>query len=206
MAPYFLLGSTLGFAAAAQPGPMQAYLISQAVNHGWRRVLPIAFAPLLSDLPIASLSIFVLSRVPAWFTLWLRFAGGALLLYLAWGTYRVWRFPSSAPPEPLSARKGAWQGALVNLLNPNPWIAWTLVIGPLVVKAWRETPAGGIAFLAGFYGVLLSGMVATALLFGMARRLGPGVGHALTGLSAAVLAAFGCYLAASGISGLRWTR
>ncbi len=204
MLPYFLLGATWGFAAAAQPGPMQAYLVSQAVNHGWRRALPIAFAPLLSDLPTASLSIFVLSRVPAWFSVWLRLAGGLFVLYLAWGAFRAWRRPESAKPAPPpSAQAGAVKGALVNLLNPNPWIAWSLVIGPLVVKAWRETPGHAIGFLIGFYGVLLSGMVATAIAFGLARRFGPGVTRGLSGLSALALAVFGAYLTFSGLASLR---
>ncbi len=202
MLPYFILGATWGFAAAAQPGPMQAYLISQAVNHGWRRALPVAFAPLLSDLPTAALSIFVLSRVPAWGSIWLRVAGGAFVLYLAWGAFRTWRFPKTAEAPPPSMRSGAIKGTLVNILNPNPWIAWTLVIGPLLVKAWREAPPHGIAFLTGFYGVLLSGMVATAVVFGLARGFGPGVTRALTGLSALALAAFGSYLAISGLASI----
>lgn len=203
MLPYLLIGASWGFAAAAQPGPMQAYLIGQAVHHGWRRALPIAFAPLLSDLPIASLSILVLSRVPGWFAVWLRLAGGAFVLYLAWGAYRMWRFPKSAALPASPAQYGVFKGALVNILNPNPWMAWTLAIGPLVVKAWREAPANAVAFLGGFYGVLLSGMVATAVFSGLARRFGSGVSRALTGLSAIALAVFGCYLAGSGIAGLR---
>jgi threonine/homoserine/homoserine lactone efflux protein len=203
MLPNFLLGATLGFAAAAQPGPMQVYLISQAVNHGWRRALPIAFAPLVSDLPIACLSILVLSRVPAPVTGWLRLAGGLFVLYLAGGAFQTWRAGASATPaQPPSIRMGALKGALVNLLNPNPWIAWTLVIGPLVVTAWRQAPSNGIAFLAGFYGVLLSGMVATAVVFGFACRFGPGVSRTLSGLSGLALAGFGCYLTFSGLAGI----
>jgi threonine/homoserine/homoserine lactone efflux protein len=202
MLPNFVLGATLGFAAAAQPGPMQVYLISQAVSHGWRRALPVAFAPLVSDLPIACVSIFILSRVPAPVTGWLRLAGGLFVLYLAWGAFQTWRAGAAAPARPPSMRMGAMKGAIVNLLNPNPWIAWTLVIGPLVVTAWREAPAHGIAFLAGFYGVLLSGMAATAVVFGLAGRLGPGVSRALAGLSGLALGAFGCYLAFSGLAGI----
>jgi hypothetical protein len=81
-------------------------------------------------------------------------------------------------------------------------MAWTLAIGPLVVKAWGEAPGNGIAFLAGFYGVLLSGMAAIAVAFGLACRLGPGVTRALTGLSAAALGVFGCFLALTGIAGI----
>jgi len=38
-----------GFAAAVQPGPFLAFLISLALSCGWRRALPGVLAPLLSD-------------------------------------------------------------------------------------------------------------------------------------------------------------
>ena len=43
---YFLQGATLAISAAIMPGPYQAYLLSQALRHGWKRTLPAAFAPL----------------------------------------------------------------------------------------------------------------------------------------------------------------
>ena len=49
---YLILGFALAFAAAVQPGPIQAYLVTQALSHGWRRTLPAAFSPLVSDGPI----------------------------------------------------------------------------------------------------------------------------------------------------------
>lgn len=49
------LGSGLAFAAAVQPGPLQAFLVSRVVARGWRHTLPACIAPLLSDGPIALL-------------------------------------------------------------------------------------------------------------------------------------------------------
>ena len=60
MLHYLLIGFTFAFAAAIQPGPLQAYLVSQALSHGWRRIWPAAFAPLLSDAPIAILALSAL--------------------------------------------------------------------------------------------------------------------------------------------------
>jgi threonine/homoserine/homoserine lactone efflux protein len=54
---YILQGIGYGFAAAAQPGPFQTYLISQTLIKGWKPTLPAAFAPFLSDGPIIALSI-----------------------------------------------------------------------------------------------------------------------------------------------------
>jgi len=36
---YFIMGVVYAFAAAVQPGPFQAYLISQSLSHGWRRTI-----------------------------------------------------------------------------------------------------------------------------------------------------------------------
>ena len=82
---------------------------------------------------------------------------------------------------------------MVNLLNPGPYLGWGLVMGPLLLKAWRDSPAHGVALLAAFYATLVSGMIATVLLFAGARRLGPRVNRALVGLSALALAAFGLW-------------
>ena len=87
---YIVQGIGYGFAAAVQPGPLQTYLISQALMKGWRKSLPSAFAPLLSDGPIVALCLLVLSHVPAWRQRFLYIAGGLFVLYLAYSTYRSW--------------------------------------------------------------------------------------------------------------------
>jgi len=81
----------LWFAAAAQPGPFQAYLISQTLSNGWRRTLPAALAPLISDGPIIVLTLVVLSHVPVWFQRFLYIAGGLFILYLAYSAFVAWR-------------------------------------------------------------------------------------------------------------------
>jgi threonine/homoserine/homoserine lactone efflux protein len=201
MLTYLLLGATFGFAAVVQPGPMQAYLISQAASHGWRRTLPAAFAPVISDVPVIALTVLVLSRMPGWLTQWLRAAGGAFVLYLAFGAFKRWRAGDrAAAAQPPSTGRTLLQATTVNLLNPNPWIAWSLVLGPLLLKGWREAPSHGAGLLIGFYGVMVLGTASTIVLFGMAGKLGSGFSRILIGLSAAALAMFGCYLLWSGIA------
>jgi apolipoprotein N-acyltransferase len=46
-------------------------------------------------------------------------------------------------------------------------------MGPLVGSAWRDSPANGIAAVAGFYAVFLLTMAVQVILFHQARRLGP---------------------------------
>jgi threonine/homoserine/homoserine lactone efflux protein len=194
MLVYLFLGATFAFAAVAQPGPLQAWLIAQTASNGWRRTLPAAFSPLLSDGPVILVTVLALSRLPAWLTTWLRMAGGVFVLYLAFGAWRTWRRFDAQAPLPAPAGGSLLRATLVNLLNPNPWMSWSLVLGPLLLKAWRQAPSHAAALLAGFYGVMVLGLAATIVLFGLARKLGPGVSRALIGLSALALVFFGCWL------------
>jgi threonine/homoserine/homoserine lactone efflux protein len=203
MLTYLILGMTYAFAAAVEPGPLQTYLISQTLSHGWRRTLPAAFSPLISDGPVIVLVLLVLSRIPVWLAQGLRLAGGVFVLYLAWDAVKAWRrYDAQDTPRAPSKRQSLLRAALVNVLNPNPYISWSLVLGPLLLKAWRETPAHGVALLAAFYGTMVLSLAGTIALFAAARNLGPRVTRVLIGLSSVALACFGCYLLWSGVGEL----
>jgi threonine/homoserine/homoserine lactone efflux protein len=203
MPAYILLGATYAFAAAVQPGPFQAYLISSTLTQGWRRTLPAVFAPLLSDIPIVSLVLLVLTRVPAPALDLVRLAGGLFVLYLAAGAWAAFR-AYEAPRFDLTAHPAqtVLNAALINLLNPNPYLSWSLVLGPLLLQAWRLAPEYGIALLASFYFTLLASTALILVPFAGARALGPRVGRAMVGLSAVALATFGVYQLWAGASAL----
>ena len=197
---YVLQGIGYGFAAAVQPGPLQTYLISQTLTRGWKQTLPAALAPLLSDGPIIALCLLVLSQVPLWFQRVLYIAGGLFILYLAYGAYKAWKdFDSNLPTVETGTQQSVLKAALMNALSPGPYIYWSLVTGPILLKGWRETPANGIGFLAGFYLMIVSSLVAIILVFGIAARLGPKVNRILLGISAVALFCFGMYQLWSGI-------
>jgi threonine/homoserine/homoserine lactone efflux protein len=189
---YILQGIGYGLAAAAQPGPFQTYLISQTLLKGWKRTLPAAFAPLLSDGPIIALCLLVLSQVPSWLQRFLYLAGGLFLLYLAYGAYKAWKnFDPTIPSVNTTTQQSILKAALINALNPNPYIFWSLVTGPILVAGWRETPIHGLGFMAGFYVTMILGFSALIIVFGSARQLGTKVNRALLGISAIALFCFG---------------
>ena len=199
---YILQGIGYGFAAGAQPGPLQTYIISQTLKQGWRRVIAAAFAPLISDGPIIALCLLVLSQVPSWLQKFLYIAGGVFVLYLAYGTYQAWkRFDSTAAVTESTSEKSIWKAALVNILNPNPYIFWTLVTGPILLAGWRETPLHGLVFLLGFYGTFILSLGVMILVFGTVRQLGPKLNRTLLAVSAIALFFFGIYQLWLGISG-----
>ena len=205
MLSYLFLGMTYAFAAAVQPGPFQAYLISQTLSNGWRRTIPAAFAPFLSDGPIIILVLLVLSQIPGWLAQVLQCSGGIFLLYLAMGAFKSWqnfdKKKDAQDAQDQSGRQSVLRAALVNLLNPAPYLGWSLVMGPLLLKGWRETPANGIGLLIGFYATMVFVTLGVMLLFASARNLGPRVSRMLVGISSIALVGFGLYELWAGIGG-----
>lgn len=189
---YILQGIGYGLTAAAQPGPLQTYLISQTLIKGWKGTLPAALAPLLSDGPIIALSLLIISQVPLWLQHFLYFAGGLFVLYLAYGAYKTWKnFDPVIPAIEGSTQRSILKAALINTLNPNPYIFWSLVTGPILLTGWRETPLHGLGFVVAFYATMILGLSAIIFAFGFARQLGPKVNRTLVGLSAIALFCFG---------------
>jgi threonine/homoserine/homoserine lactone efflux protein len=195
MSEYIVFAVTYAFACAVQPGPLLAFLVSQTLRLGWRHTLPAAFSPILSDIPIVIVVLLALSRLPAWFGRVLQIAGGLLLLYLAWQAYRRWRryeAPSEAVKQE-SIPSGVLQAALVNILNPGPYLGWGLILGPLVLKAWREAPVNAFALVGTFYTTMVVSLAGIIALFGLTKNLGPRIVRRLVAVSVVGLAAFGCY-------------
>lgn len=133
----------------------------------------------------------------------LQLAGGVFLLYLAAGAARTWRDYSNQPAASSSSgARGLLTAALVNFLNPNPYLGWSLVMGPLLLRGWRESPAHGVALVVAFYGTMALTLAGIIALFAGASRLGPRIGRALVAVSAVALAAFGVFELWAGLSGL----
>lgn len=201
---FFIAGVAYGFAAGAQPGPLNAYLASITLRHGFRRALPATFAPLLSDALIIALVLFVLTRVPFTLVRWLHVLGGMFVLYLAWDAWRTYRNFENAEMQARSHEvRGLWKATVVNLLNPGPYLGWSLVLGPMVLSGWHSAPRNGIAVGVGFYVGLIGTTILIVLLFDFAAKSGPRIARMLVAISAVALAAFGIYQLWLGIAPAR---
>jgi threonine/homoserine/homoserine lactone efflux protein len=187
-------GIVYGFAAAVTPGPLSAFLLSQAVTAGWKRTLPATFSPLLSDGPVALLVLAVLSQVPSSLVRYLRLFGGAFILYLAFEAWKSWR-NSGAQNETggEGARNNLLKAAIVNWLNPNVYISWSIIVGPMFLHGWQKAPVIGAGLVLGFYLTLIATMIGMVIVFASAGALGPKIRRSLIGISSLALAALGIY-------------
>jgi len=191
---YLLQGIGYGFAAAAQPGPLQTFIIMQSLTKGWQRALPTAFAPLVSDGPIIALCLLVLRQIPDSFKQILYLLGGAFVLYLAYGAYRSWKnFDTNLSSPQSGAQQSLLKAALVNMLGPGAYIFWSLVTGPILIEGWRESPIFGITFMLGFYITFVLGLILIIFVFGTMQALGQKIRRAMVGISALALFGFGLY-------------
>jgi len=202
---YFLQGAALGFSAAATPGSLQTLLISETLLGGFKRGARITLAPLITDAPIIIAVLFVLQRVPPIVVQILSLAGGVFVLYLAWSLFKQWRRNTQVQVNVEGAQsigwKGLWRASIVNWLNPNPYIFWTLVGGPTLIAALNQSIAYGVAFLVGMYGVFVGSMLIIVAVFHFARNFGPRVVRGLLLISIGVLAIFGVLLLTRGLWG-----
>ena len=195
-----LIGSGFALAAALQPGPLQAFLFSSVTRQGWKKTLPAALAPVLSDGPIALIVLVILNRLPQIMTVALQAGGGVLLLYFAYRSYKQWKTTGDQENlEQSSIPRTMFQAALVNLLNPNPYLGWSLVLGPAVMKAWEQSTSSAITLIAAFYVTIVTATMGVIILFGLTGFLSTKRRRWLILLSALILAILGGYQVISGI-------
>ncbi len=202
MLTYLLFGITYAFAASIQPGPFQTFIFSQTLKIGWKRTLPAAFAPVISDIPIIILILLILTSIPSGFLSFLQIGGGILLLYLAYSSFKSFLNFERPDSEKIKSDKTLFKAILVNLLNPNPYLGWSLIMGPLFIKGYNDAPINGISLIAGFYTTIVICQAGLIILFGLTRKLGSKVTRVTLGIASVGLAAFGVYLLIQGFTNI----
>lgn len=195
MTEFLFSGAALGLAAGISPGPILTLVVSQTLRYGRREGIIVAFAPLISDLPIVALSLYVLSRIrdagPAMAAV--SIAGAVFLLVLGVETLRAsppLSGVAEGPPRSLG------KAVVMNFLNPHVYLFWSTVGAPLVLKGWSGGAAQPAAFLAAFYACLIGSKVVVAVLLGRIRGLltGRAYVYTLRGLALALLVLAGLLL------------
>lgn len=203
---FILPAISLALSATLIPGPLQAYLLNITLRYGWRRGFLVTLAPILVDAPIIVLVVFILGQLPEGVIQLIRLAGGALLLYIAWGAYQQMRAGASFNQPGVNATddNNPWQiigtAMLMNALSPGPWLFWATVNGPLLLSAIEQSPLHALAFLAAFYGTFVGSLNILVLIFSRLGNLSPGITRMILGFTVVLLLYFGTALIAEALS------
>jgi threonine/homoserine/homoserine lactone efflux protein len=206
------VGISYGFAAGINPGPTLALTIAQTIQRGWRAGSRVALAPLVTDVPIILLSIFLLRLLPLSVMGWMQALGGVFVIYLGVQTVRSVLVQRIARPtveisgvtssSRTELRTVFWQAVLTNALNPYPYLFWSIVGGQVLVQSIeRAGILGATSFLIGFYGLLIGLKILLAIVVNTSRRWLHGrMYRILLGSSGLLLCGLGIALTLSGVT------
>jgi threonine/homoserine/homoserine lactone efflux protein len=161
----------------------------------------VSLAPLFTDLPIVFLALLLVGRLSEF---WLHLLMGIGGLFVLWLALDAWRSAGRTTERSVttSARQDLLHGALINFLNPHPYLFWLTVGAPTVVQAWRLTPWAAVAFVVAFYALLVGSKIVLALAIGRARTLNRQ--RQWLRLSATLLLLAGIWMLYTAMHGLGW--
>lgn len=166
-----LTGITLGFSAGMNPGPLTSLVITSTLEGGFKSGLRVAAAPLMTDLPIILIATLLVRALPLWAEVTLSVAGA---LYLGWLGYKTivkarTAYPPAAGAVANRTAVDLRRGVVVNLLSPSPWIFWMTVGAPILLGALQQGWDVALAFIVGFYLLLVGGKVVLAAVLAGSR-------------------------------------
>jgi threonine/homoserine/homoserine lactone efflux protein len=182
----------LGMSAGLSPGPLSTLVITETLVHNIRAGIKVAMAPLITDLPIIALCVFVLSRLSGFNSILgiVSLVGGVVVLFIGFKSMQI--RPQTFEVTQIRSRSLS-KGVLVNFLSPHPYLFWLSVGAPIVAKAAQEVAIeASIAFLVCFYLMLVGSKVGLAILIGRFKQVLKGRAYILT---MRVLGLLLCFLA-----------
>ncbi len=187
-------GVLLGLFCGLAPGPLLALVLAQTLRHGAREGCKIALTPLVTDAPVIALALALAAKMAHLRPLLgiVSIAGGAFVLYLALEGFRPVRL--AAAEAPAERPRSRLKGILTNLLNPHPWLFWLTVGAATLARAMAQSWPTAIAFLCGFYLLLVGSKVLVVVLAARSRDLLAGRPYRVVMRVLAVLLAFFAFL------------
>jgi len=203
MVAYLLSGIIFGISAGLAPGPLLTLVIAESIRGGLRSGLRVSLAPLITDLPIVILALFVISALTRFDTVLgiISLFGAVFVAYLGCESLCTKEMHVSDSRAPAGSLR---KGIITNVLNPHPYLFWFSVGSPLVIKAYAAHVVSAGAFIFGFYAFLVGSKVGLALLVARSRSLLLGKSYRYTMQAlGAVLLVFAVMLLHKGLAFLK---
>ncbi len=168
MIHYLTIGVLFGLSGGLAPGPLLTLVISETILHDIRAGIKVAVAPLITDLPIVMLTIFISSRFSGsdLFVGGISLVGGVVVLLMGVSGLKTGGVEieiTKSQPKSLS------KGILANALNPHPYLFWMSVGTPKMTQAYEQHFSYATVFVVSLYILLVGSKVVLALLVGKSK-------------------------------------
>jgi threonine/homoserine/homoserine lactone efflux protein len=167
---FFWKGILLGLHAGISPGPVTTLLITESLLHGRRAGMRIAFVPVLTDIPVICVIIpllYYLTFDAAAVIGVISMIGAVILGGLSYESFSV---TESRYERGEVARISLLKAVGVNFFNPNLYLYWITICGPLAVSALSHSWAVMFLFLITFYISITSIKLLLSLAVGSVRH------------------------------------
>ncbi len=173
--------------------------IAQTIKYNASEGIKIALAPLITDLPIAVISILVISRLPnKEICLGIIFLIGSIFITRL-GIKGIKSKPIEIN-ENLESPNSLKKGIVANFLNPNVYIFWFTIGSVAVVESWSINPLSSILYVTGFYTLLIGSRVILSLIVSKTKAFKhPAVYLVSMKILGSVLILFAVYYAYQGL-------
>ena len=162
-------GLALGIVEGVKPGPLLTMVIRETLSGGLRAGIWTATAPIFTDGPLVIVSLLAASWISTRPTLLIVISimGAGYLLKMGLECFTI------EPPSPdlaqVDVSDSFKRGVLTNLLNPNVYIFWFLIGGPLMASVADEEPLAPVAYALTFLVSIIMVKSLIALAFDRTR-------------------------------------
>ncbi len=162
-AAFLFSGIIFGLVGGLSPGPLLTWVISETLKHNRKEGIKVAVAPLITDLPIVLVTVFILSRLSKFNSILgtISLLGALFLMYLAYESITVKGIDLDLQKVRARSLK---KGIITNFLNPHPYLFWFAVGAPTIIKAYALNLVSVVFFIIGFYSCLVGSKIAVALI------------------------------------------
>ena len=163
-----ITGIVFGLTAGISPGPLLTVVITETLTHSRKEGIKVAIAPLLTDIPIILVCIFILSKLNDYDSILgiISFLGGLFIIYLGVESFKAKDIEmDTVTIKPKSIRKGI----IVNTFSPHPYLFWITVGTPILFRSFSVSLVTALVFIISFYTFLVGSKVLIAILVHKSR-------------------------------------
>lgn len=160
---FLLSGVLFGLVAAISPGPLLTLILSETLKYGKREGMKVAIAPLITDTLIVLFVLFILSNLIRYSLVIgiISLLGACFLIYLGVENFRTRTEKLEIKADEKNSLK---RGIIANMLNPNPYLFWLFIGGPMIFKGFNIHISTAILFVAGFYSLLIGSNISIVFI------------------------------------------
>ena len=191
-----IAGATLGLVEGIKPGPLLTMVIRETLSGGLRAGLWTAAAPIFTDGPLVVFSLFA----AAWIAtnpsalLLITVAGAIFLAKMGYECFGLEPPDLDADSPPPSG--SFFRGVITNLLNPNVYVFWFLIGGPLMAKHADEEILAPVAYAITFLvTIMLTKATIAYFIHRASGKISPNAYRRLLALCGIVMIGFSLYYA-----------